>query len=58
MEITKELHDIEKTIAGGTISSLINSNGELKSEVSTVINKLLTSTHQIESLPTIANFVK
>lgn len=58
LEITRESHDLEKTIAGGNISSLIDSNGELKSDVNAVIKRLLTATQQIESLPTLANFVK
>ena len=58
LEITKELHDIEKAITGGNVSSLINTNGELKTEVSTVISKLLKSTSKTEALPTMANFIK
>lgn len=58
LEITKELHDLEKTITGGNVSSLINTNGELKTEVSTVISRLLTSTSKTEALPTMANFIK
>ncbi len=58
LEITKESHELEKTIASGNISSLIDSNGDLKTEVSAVIRKLLTPSHQIESLPTLSDFIK
>lgn len=58
LEITKESHDLEKTITGGNISSLIDNNGDLKSDFSAVIKKLLTSSFKIESLPTLTNFVK
>lgn len=58
MEITKESHKLEKTITAGNISSLVDSNGELKSELSDVIKKLLSSSYKIEDLPTLSNFVK
>lgn len=58
LEITKESHDLEKTIAGGNISSLIDSNGDLKPEFSATIKKLLTPSHQIESLPKLSHFAK
>ena len=58
MEITKESHDLEKTITGGNISALIETNGDLKPEVSAVINRLLTSTHEMDSLPTLSHFTK
>ena len=48
LEITKESHDLEKTIVGGNISSLIDINGDLKAEVREVIKKLLTPSHQLE----------
>lgn len=58
VEITKESHDLEKTITSGNVSTLVNSNGELKSDVSASIKQLLTSYHKMEALPTIARFVK
>lgn len=58
LEITKESHDIEKTIIDGNISSLIDNNGDLKSEVSAVVKRLLNSSYQLESLPTLAKFIK
>ena len=58
MEITKESHDLEKTITGGNISPLIETNGNLKPEFNAVINRLLTSTHKMDTLPNLSKFVK
>lgn len=58
MEITERSHDLEETIAGGNISTLIDSNGELKTEIGATIKKLLTPSHQIESLPKLSHFIK
>ena len=51
LELTKESHDLEKTITGGNISPLIDSNGVLKTEVSAIYKRLLTPSHQMDSLP-------
>jgi hypothetical protein len=58
LEITKEAHNLEKTINGGNISSIIDSNGELKPEISASIKKLLTSSRQVENIPKLSRFVK
>ena len=59
LEITKESHDLENTIASGNISSLIDSNGELKPDISAVIKRLLTSSYESQdSLPTLSKFVR
>lgn len=58
MEITERSHELEKTIAGGNISSLIDSNGDLKAEIDATMQRLLTPSHQIENLPKLSHFVK
>ena len=58
VDITKESHDLEKTIAAGNVSTLVNNNGDLKSDISATLKRLLTSYKKMEALPTITHFAK
>ncbi len=59
VEITKQSHDLEKTISAGNISSLIDGNGEVKPGVTRTIQTLLSSpAPELDSLADVADFVK
>lgn len=57
VEITKESHDLERTVSAGNVSVLLNSSGDLKSDVSVRIQQLLSSTKKMD-LPSISHFTK
>ena len=58
VEVTKESHDLEQMITGGSVSTLLNSSGDLKSDVSLRIQQLLSPSKKIDSLTAMSQFVK
>jgi len=58
VEVTKESHDLEQMISAGSVSSLLNSSGDLKSDISLRMQQLLSPSKKIDSLSSMSHFVK